>query len=111
MTINGNGMQLIGAEPPKMSKSGPYSEPKFGTNGDSHNLAKNDVYDILNLSLKYDSPNIEELENLARNHIEFPASYKDGNTGKTYNSTKATVVEIDEHNADEDRKFKINFLP
>jgi hypothetical protein len=110
ITLNGIGQEMLGAEAPQMSKSGPYSEVKSGTNGDKHNLARHDVYDILTLVLKYNSPNIATLESLAQNHVEFPASYKDGNTGKVYNTVKGSCAEIGDHKGDEDRTFTIHFL-
>lgn len=110
ITINGVPQQLLGAETPQVAPSGDYHEVKTGVNGDKHFLAHNDVYDILTLVLKYDSPNIELLKALAKNHTEFSASYKDENTGLVYNSAKAGVRVIGTAKADEDQTFEIDFL-
>ncbi len=111
ITINGVPMQMKGAEEPEVEKSGDYSEEKSGVDGDFHNLAKNDVYDILHLTLKYDSPNVSYLENLAKNHVEFSASYKDNNTGEVLNTVKGSVKNVGPKKGDADRKFDVVFLP
>lgn len=110
ITINGVPVQMKGEEP-EIEKSGDYSEEKGGVDGDFHNLAKNDVYDILHLSLKYDSPNVPLLESLAKNHVEFAASYKDDNTGEKLDTIKGAVKAVGAKKADENRKFDIVFLP
>jgi hypothetical protein len=110
IVINGVGVQLLGNTDPSIAKSGAFSEVKTGINGDNHNRAINGVYDILTLNLKYNSPNIDQLESLAENHQEFSATYKDKNTGKTYNSVKAVCRELGENSGDADRTFTIDFL-
>lgn len=109
--INGLAMQMLGADLPTIARSGAYFETKSGVNGDMHNLERHDVWYILTLVLKYDSPNIDVLENLAKNHTEFAASYKDGNTGRVYNTVKGVCAEIGEAQGDNDRTFTINFIP
>lgn len=110
ITINGVSQQLLGAETPQVAPSGEYHEVKTGVDGDRHFLARNDVYPILTLVLKYDSPNIELLRSLAENHTEVSASYKDQNTGVVYNSAKAGVRVVGTVKADEDQAFEIDFL-
>lgn len=110
ITINGVSMQLIGTTNPQIAPSGDYHEVISGVNGDKHFRAHNDVHDILTLPLKFDSPNIEQLKALAKNHTEFSASYKDQNTGVVYNSARAGVRVVGTNQADEDQTFEIDFL-
>lgn len=111
MTINGVPVQMIGAEEPEVEKVGDYSETKSGVNGDMYNIAKNDVYDVVHLNLQYNSPNVVLLENLAKNHTEFTASYKDGNTHEVLNTTKGSVKNVGPKKGASDRKFDVVFLP
>lgn len=111
VTINSVPIEFIGKEDPEMELVGDYFVTDSGTNGDFHNREKYDVLPVLHLNLKWNSPNIAYLDDLAKNHVEFAASYKDGNTGEVYNTTKGVVKNIGSKKADADRKFDINFVP
>ena len=110
VVINGVAMQMAGATDPSVAKSGDYSEVKTGINGHNHTRAINGVYDTVTLTLKYDSPNVGQLADLAKTHQEFAFTYKDANTGEVINSTRATCRNVGDVSADADRTFTIDCL-
>ncbi len=110
ITINGVGVELLGTDMPTISRSGDYGEVKSGVNGDRHVLINNNVYNSIQLNLKFDSPNIQKLKDLAQSGEQFTCSYKDGNTGEVYNSVNAFCKNIGEEQGDKDRQFTIDLL-